>query len=213
MSKWVEGRTDNQPSQYDPFVFRFTFFFCAGLCCCCAGFLWWRAAATLQLQCVRFSLWWPLWWHMDSRYLGSVVVEHGLQGAQAQLWCMGVVVPCHVGSSWTRDRTHVPCTGRWILNHYTTREGEGNGTPLQQSCLENPMDRGTWQAAVHGVVKSRTQLSDFTFTFHFHVLEKEMATHSDVLAWAICCSVPGQSQRQKSLVGCCIWGRTESDTT
>ena len=61
--------------------------------------------------------------------------------------------------------------------------GEGNGTPLQYSCLENLMDRGAWMAAVHGVAKSRTRLSDFTFTFHFHALEKEMATHSSVLAW------------------------------
>ena len=60
---------------------------------------------------------------------------------------------------------------------------EGNGTPLQYSCLENPMDGGAWWAAVHGVAKSRTQLSDFTFTFHFHALEREMATHSSVLAW------------------------------
>ena len=63
--------------------------------------------------------------------------------------------------------------------------GEGNGTPLQYSCLENPMDGGAWWAAVHGVAKSRTRLSDFTFTFHFHALEKEMATHSGVLAWRI----------------------------
>ena len=63
--------------------------------------------------------------------------------------------------------------------------GEGNDTPLQYSCLENPMDRGAWGAAVHGVAKSWTWLSDFTFTFHFHALEKEMATHSSVLAWRI----------------------------
>ena len=63
--------------------------------------------------------------------------------------------------------------------------GEGNGTPLQYSCLENPMDGGAWWAAVHGVTKSQTWLSDFTFTFHFHALEKEMATHSNVLAWRI----------------------------
>ena len=61
----------------------------------------------------------------------------------------------------------------------------GNGTPLQYSGLENPMDGGAWQAAVHGVAKSRTRLSDFTFTFHSHALEKEMATHSSVLAWRI----------------------------
>ena len=63
--------------------------------------------------------------------------------------------------------------------------GEGNGNPLQESCLENPMDEGAWWAAVHGVTKSRTQLSDFTLTSHFPVLEKEMATHSSALAWRI----------------------------
>ena len=63
--------------------------------------------------------------------------------------------------------------------------GEGNGTPLQYSCLENPMDGGVWWATVHGVPKSWTRLSDFTFTFHFHALEKEMATQSCVLAWRI----------------------------
>ena len=83
--------------------------------------------------------------------------------------------------------------------------GEGKGTPLQYSCLEDPRDRGAWWAAVHGVTKSRTRLSDFPFTFHFHALEEEMATHSSVLAWRI----PGTG----SLVGCRLWGRTESDTT
>ena len=72
----------------------------------------------------------------------------------------------HVG------RAQVPC-------------GEGNGTPLQCSCLENLMGGGPWWAAVHGVARSWTQLSDFTFTFHFPALEKEMATHSVVLAWRI----------------------------
>ena len=89
------------------------------------------------------------------------------------------------------------------LNHWTVREfpgfqllvifrdfysicfGEGNGTPLQYSCLENPMDGGAWWAAVHGVAKSQTRLSYYTFTFHFHALEKKMATHSSVLAWRI----------------------------
>ena len=60
-----------------------------------------------------------------------------------------------------------------------------NGTPLQYSCLENPMDRGAWKAAVRGVAEDRTRLSNFTSTFHFHALEKEMATHSSVLAWRI----------------------------
>ena len=67
-----------------------------------------------------------------------------------------------------------------LLHQY--HQGEGNGNPLQYSCLENPMDGGAWWAAVHGVAKSQTQLSDFTFTFHFHALEKEMATHSSILA-------------------------------
>ena len=59
------------------------------------------------------------------------------------------------------------------------------GTPLQYSCLENPMDGGAWKAAVHGVAQGWTQLRNFTFTFHFHALEKEMATHSSILAWRI----------------------------
>ena len=63
--------------------------------------------------------------------------------------------------------------------------GKGNGTPLQYSCLENPMNGGAWWAAVHGVTRSRTRLSDFTLFFHFHALEKEMLTHSSVLAWRI----------------------------
>ena len=62
---------------------------------------------------------------------------------------------------------------------------EGNGSPLHYSCLENPMDGGAWWAAVRGVAKSRAQLSGFTFTFLFHALEKEMATHSSFLAWRI----------------------------
>ena len=62
---------------------------------------------------------------------------------------------------------------------------KGNGTPLQYSCLENPMDGGAWWAAVHGVAKTQTRLSNFTFTFHFHSLKKEMAPHSSVLAWRI----------------------------
>ena len=70
-----------------------------------------------------------------------------------------------------------------ILYILASTDREGNGTPLQYSCLENFKDRGAWWAAVHGVTKSRTRLSDFTF--QFHALEKEMATHSSVLAWRI----------------------------
>ena len=80
---------------------------------------------------------------------------------------------------------------------------EGNGTPLQYSCLENPMDRGAWWAAVHGVARSRTQLSDFTFTF-LHWRRKWQPTPVFLL---------GESQGQGTLVGCRLWGRMESDTT
>ena len=82
-----------------------------------------------------------------------------------------------------------------------TISGKGNGTPLQYSCLENPMDRGAWWAAVHGVARSRTQRSDFTFT---HWKRKWQPTPV---------FLPGESQGWGSLVGCCLWGRTESDTT
>ena len=97
--------------------------------------------------------------------------------------------------------SYVSGVGRWILYTRATWEasemrlhiyvdididvGEGNGTPRQYSCLENPMDGGAWWAAVHGVTRSRTLLSDFTFTFHFHTLEKQMATHSSALVWRI----------------------------
>ena len=73
----------------------------------------------------------------------------------------------------------------WDYCPFKRALGEGNGTPLQYSCLENPMDGGDWWAAVHGVAKSLTRLSDFTFTFHLHALEKEMATHSSILTWRI----------------------------
>ena len=75
------------------------------------------------------------------------------------------------------------CVSHTHISVYCFREG--NGTPLQYSCLENPMDRGAWWAAVHGVAEGQTRLSDFSFTFHFPALEKEMATHSSVLAWRI----------------------------
>ena len=83
----------------------------------------------------------------------------------------------------TNTHTHTPI--KFICMVLTLHTREGDGTPLQYSCLENPMDRGAWWAAVHGVAQSRTRLRDFPFTFHFHPLEKEMATHSSVLAWRI----------------------------
>ena len=75
----------------------------------------------------------------------------------------------------------------------SSRDGEGNGSPLQYSCLENPVDGGAWQAAVHGVAKSRTRLSDFTFTFHFHALERKWQPTPVFL--------PGESHGQRSLAG------------
>ena len=80
---------------------------------------------------------------------------------------------------------HNECNNSEHLGSIYSALGEGNGTPLQYSCLENPMDRGAWRAVVHGVTEGWTQLSDFPFTFHFHALEREMATHSSVLAWRI----------------------------
>ena len=96
------------------------------------------------------------------------------------------------GNSWQHSTGELP----WICKNNVFPSphpfslsppllGEGDGTPLQSSCLENPMDGGAWWAAVHGVAKSRTRLSNFPFTFYFHALEKEMATHSSVLAWRI----------------------------
>ena len=81
--------------------------------------------------------------------------------------------------------------------------GEGNGTPLQYSCLENPMEGGAWKAAVHGVAEGQTRLSDFTFTF-MHWRRKWQPTPV---------FFPGESQGQRSLVGCHLWGPRESDTT
>ena len=79
----------------------------------------------------------------------------------------------------------VPWKTYFMIKFHRLHTGEGNGTPLQYSCLENPMDRGAWWAAVHGVAKSRTRLSDVTLIFHFHAVEKEMAAHSSVLAWRV----------------------------
>ena len=95
------------------------------------------------------------------------------------------------GTYYTKKRTQNDDWGaKLIYKNLQLIHEESNGTPLQYSCLENPMDGGAWQAAVHEagvheVAKSQTRLSDFTFTFHFHALEKEMATHSSVLAWRI----------------------------
>ena len=93
----------------------------------------------------------------------SGVVAQGLQPEGSGVVCRGIDDPRHVESPWTRDRIYVPCIGRWILIHCTTREvpyslliwgrGVENGNPLQNSCLENPMDRGAWWATVNGVAE------------------------------------------------------------
>ena len=95
--------------------------------------------------------------------------------------------------------------GRKVMTNLDSIFGEGNGTPLWYSCLENPMEGGAWWAAVCGVAKSQTRLSDFTFTFHFHALEKEWQPTPVFL--------PGESQGLGSLMGCHLWGHTESGTT
>ena len=92
-----------------------------------------------------------------------------------------------------------------LLNITDHNFGEGNGTPLQDSCLENSMDGGAWKAAVHGVTEGRTRLSDFTFTFTFMHWRKKWQPTPVFL--------PGESQGRGSLVGWCLWGRTESDMT
>ena len=94
-----------------------------------------------------------------------------------------LIIDCRLIQCYLRNCFHIVLI--YFLLRSSFPNGEGNGTPLQHSCLENPMDGGAWWATVHGVAKSWTRLSNFTFTFHFHALEKEMATHSSVLAWRI----------------------------
>ena len=105
----------------------------------------------------------------------------------------GASLPCSIRetkhnlpSQNTHTQMHTQMhTHMHTYTHLQPFPGEGSGTPLQYACLENPMDRGAWKAAVHGVAEGRTRLNEFTFTFHFHALENEMATHSSVLAWRI----------------------------
>ena len=107
----------------------------------------------------------------------------------------------------TKDSTVRAYTILWFCNRLLVRPlaGEVNGNLLQYSCLENPMHGGSWLAVVHGVARSRKWLSNFTFTFHFQALEKEMAPTPVFL--------PGESQGWWSLVGCHLWGPTELDMT
>ena len=90
---------------------------------------------------------------------------------------------------WTEEPGGLQSMGSLRVRHdwatSLSRIGEGNGNPLQCYCLENPRDRGVWWAAIYGVAEGQTRANDFTFTFHFHALEKEMATHSSVIAWRL----------------------------
>ena len=106
-------------------------------------------------------------------------------------------------SPWGREESDT--TERLHFHFSVSCLGEGNGNPLQCSCLKEPRDGGAWRAAADGAAQSRARLSDFTFTFQFHAVEKAMAPHSSVLAWRI----PGTGEP----VGCRLWGRTELDTT
>ena len=117
----------------------------------------------------------------QSRYSGDYYwllwgINHPWHLHTVSLWLPRLMSPASA---------HETVAGRLVCLLVGSNLREGNGTPLQYSFLENPMDGGAWKAAVHGVAKSQTRLSDFTFTFHFHALEKEMATHSSVLAWRI----------------------------
>ena len=114
---------------------------------------------------------------MDYSLPGSSI--HGIFQARILEW---VAISFSFPTQGSNLRLQLPDS--WMA---TSRNllGEGNGTPLQYSCLENPMDRGAWWAAVHGAAKSQTRLSDFPFSSHFPALEKEMAAHARVLAWRI----------------------------
>ena len=143
-------------------------------CPSCAHRPWGVGKLTLLLYHVKISA--------QTGYLYSV-------GSPLQCSCLEN--PRDRGAWWaavygvTQSRTRLKRRSSSSSSSSRHNSGQGNGTPLQYSCLEYPMNGGAWWAAVHGVPKSRTGLRDFTFTFHFHALEKEMATHSSVLAWRV----------------------------
>ena len=114
------------------------------------------------------GIFWRRQWHPTPVLLPGK--SHGRRG----------LVGC---SPWGRYELYT--TERLHFHFSLSCIGEGNGNPLQYSCLQNPRDGGAWWAAIYGVAQSQTRLSNFTFTFHCHTLEKEMATHSSVLAWRI----------------------------
>ena len=120
-------------------------------------------------------------------------------------WTVAYQAPPSMGFSRQEYWSGVPSPSP-SLSKRCLSLGEGNGTPLQYCCLENPMDEGSWWAAVHGVAESRTRPSDFLLspsTF-MHWRRKWQPTPM---------FLPGESHGWKSLAGCSPWGRTESDTT
>ena len=141
---------------------------------------WALVPVRLHTSPLRTVLWYPhptcvMALSLKTRRFGAHLSGASLQsqGALCELWAV-----CSSGRSSGFCVTSL----LWVAALYSQRR---QWHPFQYSCLENPMDGGAWWAAVHGVTKSRIRLSNFTFTFHFHALEKEMATHSSVLAWRI----------------------------
>ena len=138
---------------------------------------WSKSEREKQILYITAYIWnlekWYQWTYLPGRNRDADV-ENGLVDSVGKGEC---------GMNWESsiESYTSPCV-KYIAS---VKFKEGNGTPLQYSCLENPMDGGAWKAAVHGVSEGWTRLSDFTFTFHFHALEKEMATHSSTVAWKI----------------------------
>ena len=130
-----------------------------------------RAPQDEDSSCDEACLIFPFWWK-----------NFKTQGKRFEVKMADLVIAFIIHLS---QYLHLFYSVNSLLLDSTYKCREGDGTPLQNSCLENPVDGGAWWAAIHGVAKSQTWLSEFTFTFHFHALEKEMATHSSVLAWRI----------------------------
>ena len=161
---------------------------------------WSQSEREDQISYINTYMWnlkkWYRWAYLQSRKRGTDVENKGTdtKGVKVAVgWIRKsgqIYIHCYVQNRCGWDRYSMLC-GDLNGNKIQKRGDiciyirEGSGTPLQYSCLENPMDGGAWWAAVHGVAKSWAWLSDFPFTFHFHALEKEMATHSSVLAWRI----------------------------
>ena len=149
----------------------------------------WKVKKELKMKMLWISsrLVMKLYFSLNISFTQHVNLLSGNKSIHLQFlspWIIFYIIPDFPGRSDGKASAYNVGHPGWIPGSGRC-PGEGNGNPLQYSCLENPMGGGAWWAAVHGVAKSQTLLSDFTFTFHFHPLEKEMATHSSVLAWRI----------------------------